>query len=55
MYAGYSGATYVYTCCIVGKVRICGKNVFLSLGFAKRDENSAWGNRKRPYVQDCIG
>jgi hypothetical protein len=41
MYAGCSGATYVYACCIVGKVHICGKNVFLALGFAKRDENSA--------------
>jgi hypothetical protein len=35
MYAGCSGATCIYTCCIVGKVRICGKNIFLALGFAK--------------------
>jgi hypothetical protein len=38
MYIGCNGATYVYACCIVGKVCICGKNVFLALGFAKRDE-----------------
>jgi hypothetical protein len=41
MYGGCSGATYVYTCFIVVKVHICGKNAFLSLGFAKRDEKSA--------------
>jgi hypothetical protein len=41
MYAGCSGATYIYACCIVGKVHICGKNVFLALGFVKRDETSA--------------
>jgi hypothetical protein len=35
MYAGCSGETYVYTCFIVGKVCICGKNVFLALGFSK--------------------
>jgi hypothetical protein len=39
MYAGCSGATCVYACCIVGKVRICGKIVFLALGFAKRDSS----------------
>jgi hypothetical protein len=55
MYVGCSGATCVYACCIVGKVRICGKNVFLAMGFAKRDDKSTWGNGKRPYVQDCIG
>jgi hypothetical protein len=40
MYAGCSGATYLYTFFIIGKVRICGKNVFLALGFAKRDGKS---------------
>jgi hypothetical protein len=35
MYVGCSGETYVYACCILGKVHICGKNVFLALGFAK--------------------
>jgi hypothetical protein len=55
MYTGCSGVTYVYTCSIVGKVRICGKNIFFALGFAKRDEKYAWGNGKRPYVKDCMG
>jgi hypothetical protein len=36
MYVGCNGATYAYTCCIVGKVNICGKNVFLALGFAEK-------------------
>jgi hypothetical protein len=31
------------------------KNVFLALELAKRDDKSAWGNGKRPSVQDCIG
>jgi hypothetical protein len=55
MYMGFSGVTCIYACCIVGKVRICGKIVFLALGFAKRDEKSAWGNGKINYVQDCMG
>jgi hypothetical protein len=38
---GCSGATCIYACCIVGKVRICGKIVFLALGFAKRDDKCA--------------
>jgi len=54
MYVGCSGATYVYACCIVGKVCTCGKNVFLSLGFVKMDEKYAQGNGKRPSVKDCI-
>jgi hypothetical protein len=41
MYTGCSGATCVYACCIVGKVHICGKIVFLVVGFAKRDEKSS--------------
>jgi hypothetical protein len=36
-----NGTTCIYTCCIVGKVHICGKIVFLALGFAKRDYKSA--------------
>jgi hypothetical protein len=32
-----------------------GKNVFLALGFAKRDENYAYGNLKRPSVKYFIG
>jgi hypothetical protein len=35
MYAGGSGATYIYTCCTIGREHICGKIMFLSLGFAK--------------------
>jgi hypothetical protein len=30
-------------------------NVFLALGFARRDDKSALGNGKRPSVQDFIG
>jgi hypothetical protein len=41
MYAGCSGATYVYTCCTIGRAFICGKIMFLALGFAKRDFKSA--------------
>ena len=41
MYTGCSGANHVYACFIVGKVHTCGKNIFLAMGFAKRDENSA--------------
>jgi hypothetical protein len=55
MYAGFSGATCVYTCCIVGEVCICGKIIFLDLGFAKGDFMSTQGNGKMPYVQDCRG
>jgi hypothetical protein len=36
MYAGCSGATCVYTCCNIGRARICGKIMFLSLEFAKK-------------------
>jgi hypothetical protein len=36
MYADCSGATYVYACSNIGRVHICGKIMFLSLGFAKR-------------------
>jgi hypothetical protein len=37
MYVGYSGATCIYTCCNIGRARICGKIMFLAMGFAKRD------------------
>jgi hypothetical protein len=37
MYTGCNGATYVYTCCITVRARICGKILFLALGTAKRD------------------
>jgi hypothetical protein len=39
MYAGCNGATCIYTCCIVVRVRICGKILFLSLGSEKGDFN----------------
>jgi hypothetical protein len=55
MYAGCSDATCVYACCIVGKVRTCGKYVFLALGFTNRDDKFAQRNGKRLFVQDCIG
>jgi hypothetical protein len=41
MYMGCSGATYVYTCCNIGRACICGKIMFLALGFEKRDFKSA--------------
>jgi hypothetical protein len=41
MYAGCNGATCIYTCCIVVRVHICGKIMFLAMGFAKRDYKSA--------------
>jgi hypothetical protein len=41
MYVGCSGATCVYTCCIIVRERICGKILFLALGFEKRDFKSA--------------
>jgi hypothetical protein len=55
MYVGCSGETYVYTCCNIGRARICGKNMFLALGFAKKDLKSTYGNGKIPFVQDCMG
>jgi hypothetical protein len=55
MYMGCSGATYVYTCCIVEKVRICGKIISLALGFEKGDLKSAYGNGKMTLVQHCTG
>jgi hypothetical protein len=41
MYMGCNGATYVYACCIIVRVCICGKILFLALGTAKRDFKSA--------------
>jgi hypothetical protein len=41
MYVGCSSATYVYTCCIISRACICGKILFLALGFTKRDFKSA--------------
>jgi hypothetical protein len=31
------------------------KYFFLALDFTNRDDASAWGNGKRPFVYDCIG
>jgi hypothetical protein len=41
MYMGCSGATCIYACCTIGRARICGKIMFLALGFEKRDFKSA--------------
>jgi hypothetical protein len=41
MYMGCNGATCIYTCCIIVRAHICGKILFLALGFAKRDFKSA--------------
>jgi hypothetical protein len=41
MYAGCNGTTYVYTCYIIVRARICGKILFLAMGTAKRDFKSA--------------
>jgi len=46
MYAGCNGATYVYACCIIVRVRICGKILFLSLGTTKMELKSRYGNGK---------
>jgi hypothetical protein len=55
MYMGYSSATCIYACCTIGRARICGKIMFLALGFSKRDFKFAKGNGKRPFVQVFIG
>jgi hypothetical protein len=52
MYGGCSGAAYVYTCCIVERCVLVKKYLFLALDFTNRNDKSAWGNGKRPYVQD---
>jgi hypothetical protein len=41
MYVVCSGVTYAYTCCTIGRERICGKMMFLALGFEKMDFKSA--------------
>jgi hypothetical protein len=43
MYTGCSGETYVYACFNIGMAYICGKIMFLALGFAKKG------------LQVCIG
>jgi hypothetical protein len=40
MYAVCSGATYVYACFNIGRASICGKIMFLAMGFEKRDFKS---------------
>jgi hypothetical protein len=55
MYTGCSGATCIYACCNIGRACICGKHMFLALGFAKRDFRSTKGNRKRTFVKDFMG
>jgi hypothetical protein len=37
MYVGCCGETYIYASCTVARAHICGKIMFLDLGFAKRD------------------
>jgi hypothetical protein len=41
MYAGCSGATCVYACFVIVRARICGKILFLAMGFVKRDFKSS--------------
>jgi hypothetical protein len=41
MYTGCGHANCAYTCCTIGREHICGKIMFLALGFAKRDFKSA--------------
>ena len=36
MYVGCSGEAYVYSCCIVGKVRTCGKKCIFISGICKK-------------------
>jgi hypothetical protein len=40
MYVGCSGATCIYACFYISRACICGKIMFLALGFAKRDFKS---------------
>jgi hypothetical protein len=44
---------YVHVLLYVGHVYE--ENIFLSLGFAKRDFKFAYGNGKSPSMQVCIG
>jgi hypothetical protein len=55
MYAGCSGETCIYACCITVKVCICGKILFLALETANMDFKSTQGNGKRPSEQIFIG
>jgi hypothetical protein len=41
MYIDCSGATCIYACYTIGREHICGKIMFLALGFSKRDFESA--------------
>jgi hypothetical protein len=41
MYVGFSGATSVYTSCIVDRESICGKMYTLDLDSSKRDDKFA--------------
>jgi hypothetical protein len=47
MYTGCSGATYVYACCNIGNACICGKIMFLALGFAKKGFQVSIGKWKK--------
>jgi hypothetical protein len=40
MYTGCSGASYVYTCCIVDRARICGKLCIFISSFIKKGMTS---------------
>jgi hypothetical protein len=57
MYADSSGETYIYTCCLTDRTRICGKIFFLALectkGTSSMDREMeipskqvAWGDEK---------
>ena len=55
MYAGCNGATYVYACCIVSRVPVCGKIQFLAMRTAKGDFMSAQGNGKGLLSKFALG
>jgi hypothetical protein len=55
MYMGCNGATCVYTCCIIVRVHICGKILFLSLGTAKRTSSLHREMEKRTSEKIFIG
>ena len=55
MYAGCSGATYVYTWCIAIRGRMCGEICFLAPGIEKTGLQVCIGKWKRPSEKVAWG
>jgi hypothetical protein len=49
MYAGCNGLTCIYSCCIIVRACICGKMLFLVMGFAKKGLQVCIGKRKKAF------